>query len=152
MRGYYKKPDETRAVLDQAGWLHTGDLGLVQADGNLRFIDRLKDVVRVGGENVSAAEVEALLYRHPKIMMVQIVAAPDPRLGEVCAAFVRTRPGMAATAAEIIDFCRGKIASFKLPRAVFFVDDFPMTGSGKVQKFRLRALASELMARQGELA
>jgi fatty-acyl-CoA synthase len=141
MRGYYNKPAETAEAIDSEGWLHTGDLGLLDADANLHFIDRIKDVVRVGGENVSAAEVESFLFRHPKVQLVQIVAGPDPRLGQICVAYVKAKPGSDCTADEIIDFCRGKIASFKVPRHVFFVDEFPLTGSGKVQKFVLREMA-----------
>jgi fatty-acyl-CoA synthase len=149
MKGYYNKPKETAETIDAEGWLHTGDLGMQDAEGNLRFIDRIKDVIRVGGENVSAAEVESFLYRHPKVELVQVVAGPDLRLGQVCVAYVKARPGTACSAEEIIEFCRGKIASFKVPRHVFFVDEFPLTGSGKVQKFLLRDRAREALAPSG---
>jgi len=138
MKGYYEKPVETAEALDAEGWLHTGDLGFIDQDGNLHFIDRIKDVIKVGGENVSAAEVESYLYRHHKIEICQIVAVPDARLAEVGAAYVKLKPGQECTAEEIIDFCKGSIASFKVPRYVFFTDTFPITGSGKIQKFVLR--------------
>jgi fatty-acyl-CoA synthase len=141
MKGYFEKPAETAEALDADGWLHTGDLGFIDNDGNLHFIDRIKDVIKVGGENVSAAEVESFLYRHPKIEICQVVAGPDPRLAEVGVAYVKLKPGMEATSEEVIDFCRGKIASFKVPRYVFFTDSFPITGSGKIQKFVLREQA-----------
>jgi len=149
MKGYYDKPKETAETIDAEGWLHTGDLGLQDSDGNLRFIDRIKDVIRVGGENVSAAEVESFLYRHPKVELVQVVAGPDPRLGQVCVAYVKARAGSDCSAEEVIEFCRGKIASFKVPRHVFFVDEFPLTGSGKVQKFLLRDLARQALEPSG---
>jgi fatty-acyl-CoA synthase len=141
MQGYFDKPAETAEALEPDGWLHTGDLGFIDDDGNLHFIDRIKDVIKVGGENVSAAEVESYLYRHPKIEICQVVAGPDPRLAEVGVAYVKVKPGMECTAEEILDFCRGKIASFKVPRYVFFTDSFPITGSGKIQKFVLREQA-----------
>ena len=95
-------------------------------------------MIKVGGENVSAAEVESFLYRHPKIEICQVVAGPDPRLAEVGVAYVKLKPGVDCSSEEILDFCRGKIASFKVPRYVFFTDSFPVTGSGKIQKFILR--------------
>ena len=146
MKGYYEKPTETSEAIDSGGWLHTGDLGYFDGEGYLHFIDRIKDVVRVGGENVSAAEVESFLYRHPKVEMCQIVAGPDGRLGEVCVAYVKLKPGSECSADEIIEFYRGQIASFKIPRYVFFTEEFPITGSGKVQKFLLRERARQDVA------
>ena len=138
MRGYYDKPQATAAAIDADGWMHTGDMGLLRPDGHLRFIGRYKDMLKIGGENVDPMEVEAYLVGHPAIDLVAVVSYPDARLGEVGVAFVRCKPGASVTAADVIAYCRGRIASFKIPRHVLFVDDFPMTSSGKIQKVALR--------------
>jgi fatty-acyl-CoA synthase len=137
-RGYYEKPEATAAAIDADGWLHTGDMGLLRADGHLRFMGRYKDMLKIGGENVDPMEVEAFLMGHPAIDLAAVVSYPDGRLAEVAVAFVRRQPDAALTEDEVLAHCRGRIASFKIPRHVFFVDDFPMTGSGKIQKVRLR--------------
>jgi acyl-CoA synthetase (AMP-forming)/AMP-acid ligase II len=139
MRGYYEKPKETADTIDADGWVHTGDMGIVRDDGHLRFIGRYKDMLKIGGENVDPMEVEGYLLAHPAINQVAIVGLPDSRLSEVPVAFVKREAGHALTEAQIIEHCRGKIASYKIPRHVVFVDDFPMTGSGKIQKVKLRA-------------
>jgi fatty-acyl-CoA synthase len=138
MRGYYDKPEATAAAIDAEGWMHTGDMGVLRADGHLRFVARYKDMLKIGGENVDPMEVEAYLMSHPVINLAAVVSYPDSRLSEVGVAFVRCEPGAAITEAEVIAHCRGRIASFKIPRHVLFVDDFPMTSSGKIQKVRLR--------------
>jgi fatty-acyl-CoA synthase len=138
MQGYYKKPEETAKTIDADGWLHTGDSGLLRADGCLRFLGRYKDLLKVGGENVDPTEVEGLLLDDPRINHVAVVGIPDPRLAEIPVAFVIPAPGAPLTEADVIDACRGRIASFKIPRRVLFVDGFPMTGSGKIQKYLLR--------------
>jgi fatty-acyl-CoA synthase len=138
MRGYYDKPDATAAAVDPEGWMHTGDMGLLRADGHLRFMGRYKDMLKIGGENVDPMEVEAYLMGHPAINLAAVVSYPDARLSEVGVAFVRCEPGHRLTEAEVLAHCRGRIASFKIPRHVCFVDDFPMTGSGKIQKVKLR--------------
>jgi acyl-CoA synthetase (AMP-forming)/AMP-acid ligase II len=138
MQGYYKQPDETARVIDAQGWLHTGDLGLLDANGDLVFVGRLKHVVRVGGENVSAEEVEDCLTGHPAVKLAQVVAGPDPRLGEVCVGYVELRAGASATEEELIAHCRERLASFKVPRRIRFVGDWPMTGSGKIQRLQLK--------------
>lgn len=138
MQGYYEKPEETRQALDAEGWVHTGDMGLFRPDGHLRFMGRYKDMLKVGGENVDPMEVEAYLMSHPAISLAAVVGLPDARLSEVGVAFVRPAPGASLTAEDVLAHCRGRIASFKIPRHVIFVDDFPMTGSGKIQKVRLR--------------
>lgn len=138
MQGYYKMPAETAAVIDAEGWLHTGDSGLLRADGCLRFLGRYKDLLKVGGENVDPTEVESLLLADPRINHAAVVGVPDPRLAEVPVAFVIPEPGATLSEADVIAVCRGRIASFKVPRRVFFVDVFPMTGSGKIQKYLLR--------------
>ena len=138
MQGYYKKPEETAKTIDADGWLHTGDSGFLRADGCLRFLGRYKDLLKVGGENVDPTEVESLLLDDPRINHVAVVGVPDPRLAEVPVAFVIREAGAELSEADVIAACRGRIASFKIPRRVFFVDAFPMTGSGKIQKYLLR--------------
>ena len=149
-QGYYRKPEETAAAIDGDGWLHTGDTCVLRADGHIRFVGRFKDQLRVGGENVSPAEVEAFLMAHEAIDRVAVVGYPDPRLGEVAVAFVVAAPGGAVpvetvSGEEIAAWCKGRIASFKIPRHVLPVEAFPMTASGKVQKHKLRALAIEIL-------
>jgi fatty-acyl-CoA synthase len=138
MRGYYGKPEATAAAIDAEGWLHTGDMGMFRPDGHLRFMGRYKDMLKIGGENVDPMEVEAYLIGHPGVNLAAVVSYPDARLSEVGVAFVRREAGSAVTEEELLAHCRGRIASFKIPRAVFFVDDFPWTSSGKIQKVSLR--------------
>lgn len=138
MRGYYNRPEATAAAIDADGWLHTGDMGLLRADGHLRFMGRYKDMLKVGGENVDPMEVEAFLMAHPGITLAAVVGYPDARLSEVGVAFVRREPGRPLTVDEVLAHCRGRIARFKIPRHVIFVDEFPMTSSGKIQKAKLR--------------
>jgi fatty-acyl-CoA synthase len=138
MRGYYNKPDATAAAIDSDGWMHTGDMGMLRPDGHLRFMGRYKDMLKIGGENVDPMEVEAYLMAHPAINLAAVVSYPDARLSEVGVAFVRREPGHTLTEDEVLAHCRGRIASFKIPRHVVFVDDFPMTSSGKIQKVKLR--------------
>lgn len=151
MKGYYKKPEETAQAIDSLGWLHTGDLGLIDPQSNyLKFTGRLKDMLRVGGENVSAMEVESFLLGHPKIKQVQLIGVPDTRLMEVGMAFVELKEGETATEEEIIAYCRGRIANFKIPRYVIFVQEFPMTGSGKIQKYKLKEKAHEILNKKND--
>jgi fatty-acyl-CoA synthase len=137
LEGYYKDPRKTAEALDAAGWYHTGDIGSIDADGTLMFHGRLKDMLKVGGENVAAAEIEGCLQRHPAVKLAQVVGIPDLRLVEVPAAFVERKPGAEVSAEELVDFCRREIAGFKVPRQVRFVTEWPMSAS-KIQKFRLR--------------
>jgi len=138
MQGYYRKPEETTRAIDAGGWFHTGDSGLLRADGCMRFLGRYKDLLKVGGENVDPTEIEGLLLEDARINHVAVVAMPDDRLSEIPVAFVVPESGAALSERDVIDLCRGRIASFKVPRRVFFVDAFPMTGSGKIQKYLLR--------------
>ena len=138
MRGYYGKPAETAQALDREGWLHSGDMGIMRSDGHLRFVGRYKDMLKIGGENVDPMEVEAFLMSLAGINLAAVVSFPDPRLSEVGVAFVKREPGHALSDAEVLAHCKGRIASFKIPRHVIFVDDFPMTSSGKIQKVKLR--------------
>jgi len=146
MRGYYGKPAETAQALDRDGWVHTGDMGFIRADGHLRFMGRYKDMLKIGGENVDPMEVEAFLMSHAAINLAAVVSFPDPRLSEVGVAFVKCEPGSALTDADVLAHCKGRIASFKIPRHVIFVDDFPMTSSGKIQKVKLREEALRRIA------
>ncbi|MBN9428780.1 MAG: AMP-binding protein [Burkholderiales bacterium] len=141
MSGYFNKPEETAAAFDAQGWFHSGDLGSLDAQGYLRFLGRLKDIIRVGGENLSPLEVENLLRRHDKVAEACVVGVPDERLGEVCMAFVQLRPGNSAHEAEIVSFCRDHIAGYKVPRYVRFVDGFPMTGNNKIRRVEVKELA-----------
>ncbi|MBI3373637.1 MAG: AMP-binding protein [Betaproteobacteria bacterium] len=141
MKGYWNMPEETANAIDADGWLHTGDLGSLDDSGRLRFAGRLKEMLRVGGENVSPLEVEELLHTHPSIAFAQVIGVPDARLGEVPCAYVMLRPGAALAPQELIEWCRPRCANFKAPRYVKVVVEFEslgMTGSSKVQKGRLR--------------
>lgn len=143
MKGYYKKPDETAAAYTDDGWFRTGDMAVWREDGYLRFLGRYKDMLKVGGENVDPMEVEGLLLEHPAVFQVAVVGCPDRKLAEVAVAYVQKAPGATVDEAAIIENCRGKVASFKIPRHVVFVDEFPMTASGKIRKVELRADAKE---------
>ncbi|MBI3325141.1 MAG: AMP-binding protein [Nitrospinae bacterium] len=145
MQGYYNKPAETARAIDTEGWLHTGDMGTMDAEGYLRFLGRYKEMLKVGGENVDPMEVETLLQRHPSVSLAQVVGVPDRRLAEVGMAFVQLKEGAIVTEQELIAFCQDKLARFKIPRYVHFVKEYPMTASGKVQKFKLQEMgAAEL--------
>ena len=146
MQGYYKKPDETRNVIDCEGWFHTGDMAIKRADGAIRFIGRYKDQLKVGGENVDPAEVEGFLLGHPTVSEVQVVGAPDDHLSEVVCACVVPKFGYALDNEELVKFCQGKLASFKIPRHTVLLDEFPMTPSGKAQKFKLREMVAQEIA------
>jgi acyl-CoA synthetase (AMP-forming)/AMP-acid ligase II len=142
MRGYFDDPAATAAAIDADGWLHTGDVGVLRADGLLRITDRLKDVFIVGGFNVYPAEVEQLIARHPAVSEAAVIGVPDGRLGEVCVAYVIPRRGAEIDPAEIIEFCRGRLANFKVPRAIVIVAELPRNAAGKVLKYVLRAEAA----------
>jgi fatty-acyl-CoA synthase len=145
MLGYWGDDERTREAIDAAGWMHTGDLATLDADGYCRIVGRAKDMVIRGGENIYPREVEEFLYRHPKVLDVQCVGVPDPKYGEELCACIVLRPGEQADADEIRAFCQGQIAHYKIPRYVRFVDGFPMTVTGKIQKFMLRKqVADEL--------
>src|ERR1700761_1348437 len=138
MLGYWDEPEKTADVLDANGWMHTGDLGVIDDEGYCNIVGRIKDMVIRGGENLYPREIEEFLYRHPKIQDVQIFGVADDRYGEELCAWVRIRPGEALTAEEVRAFCHGQIAHNKIPRYVEFVDEFPMTVTGKIQKFLMR--------------
>ena len=149
MKGYYKNPEATAEVIDKNGYLHSGDLGVKDADGNYRITGRIKDMIIRGGENISPKEVEDFLYTMPGIKDVQVVAVKSPRYGEDVGAFIIPHEGYDFTTQDVRDFCKDKIAKYKIPRYVFCVQEYPLTGSGKIQKFRLREMALELCREQG---
>ena len=138
MLGYWNDEEKTREAIDAAGWMHTGDLATIDAEGYCNIVGRIKDMVIRGGENVYPREIEEFLYRHPKIQEVQVIGIPDPRYGEEICAWIRLRDNESATAEDIRAFCQGQIAHYKVPRYVKFVDGFPMTVTGKIQKFLMR--------------
>jgi fatty-acyl-CoA synthase len=145
MRGYWGDPERTRDAIDAGGWMHTGDLAVIDEQGYCNIVGRVKDMIIRGGENVSPREIEEFLYRHPAVLDVAVVGVPDVKYGEAVCACIRLRAGMTATEAEIREFCREQIAHYKVPRYVRFVDSFPLTISGKVQKYLMREhLRSEL--------
>jgi fatty-acyl-CoA synthase len=138
MLGYWNNEEATRGAIDAARWMHTGDLATMDEEGYLNIVGRIKDMIIRGGENVYPREIEEFLYGHPKVQDVQVIGVPDVKFGEEIMAWVRLREGQTATDDEIRDYCRGKIAHYKIPRYVKFVDAFPMTVTGKVQKFVMR--------------
>jgi fatty-acyl-CoA synthase len=145
MLGYWNNPEATQLAIDGARWMHTGDLAIMDDDGYVKIVGRIKDMLIRGGENIYPREIEEFLHTHPAVSDVQVIGVPDARYGEEVMAWIRLRDGARASRAELEAFCRGRIATYKIPRYWKFVDEFPMTVSGKVQKFRLREQAvSEL--------
>lgn len=139
MKGYYRDPQRTAHVLDADGWLHTGDLCSVDADGQISYFSRIKDMLKVGGENVAPAEIESYLSKHPAVELVQVIGVPDDRLTEVACAYIELRDGASATPEEFIEYCRGQIASYKVPRHVRIITEWPMSAT-KIQRYRLREM------------
>jgi len=148
MKGYDDDPEGTAQVVKPDGWLHTGDLGVMRPDGCLHITGRSRDVIIRGGENIYPREVEEFLYTNPKVGEVQVVGIPNERLGEIVVAWIRLRPGVEATEAEVREWCQGQIAYYKIPDHVRFVDEFPATLSGKIQKYRIREFEIEARALQ----
>lgn len=148
MKGYYKNPVATAEVIDSNGFMHSGDLGVKDENGNFRITGRIKDIIIRGGENISPKEVEDYLYKMPGVKDVQVVAVASERYGEDVGAFIIQKDGYDLNTQDVRDFCKGHIAKYKIPRYVFIVDSFPMTGSGKIQKFRLREMALELCEKE----
>jgi fatty-acyl-CoA synthase len=137
--------ETTAAAIDAARWMHSGDLAVMREDGRVNIVGRLKDMNIRGGENIYPREIEEFLHTHPKVNDVQVSGVPDKKYGEEVCAWIRLRPGHIVTEDEIRDFCRGQIATFKIPRHIRFVTEFPMTVTGKIQKFRMREqMLSEL--------
>jgi fatty-acyl-CoA synthase len=143
MRGYWNDPERTAEAIDENGWMHTGDLATMDEQGYVRVVGRIKDMVIRGGENIYPREIEEFLYTHPAVADVQVIGVPDERYGEELMAWIVRRPGAELTEDAIREFCRSRIAHYKVPRYVKFVDSFPMTVTGKVQKFKMRDTAIE---------
>ena len=143
MKGYYKNEEATANAIDAEGWLHSGDLGVMDENGYFKVTGRIKDLIIRGGENIYPREIENYLYTHPEIEAVEIAGVASEKYGEEVGAFIRRKAGSQLTEEDVVDFCRGKIARFKIPRYIFFVNEFPMTASGKIQKYKLREMALE---------
>jgi fatty-acyl-CoA synthase len=153
MLGYWNDPQATASSIDAARWMHTGDLAVMREDGCVNIVGRLKDMVIRGGENIYPREIEEFLYSHPAVAEVQVIGVPDRKYGEEVCAWIRLREGQSTTSDEIRDYCRGKIATYKIPRYVRFVTEFPMTVTGKIQKFRMREqMIAELQLRVDQTA
>ena len=149
MKGYYKNPEATTKAIDKDGWLHSGDLGIMDEEGYFRVTGRIKDMIIRGGENIYPREIENFLYANPAIQAVEVVGVPSKKYGEEVGAFIRKKDGADLLEEDVIDFCRGKISRYKIPKYVFFVNDFPMTASGKIQKYKLRDMSLQLLAEKG---
>ena len=141
MKGYYKMPEATARAIDKDNWLHTGDLAVMDESGYCKITGRIKDMIIRGGENVYPREIEEFLYTHPKVKDVQVVGVPSERYGEEVAAFIQTKAGQHTDADEIKAFCMDQISFHKIPKYIFFVDEYPTTASGKIQKYKLREQA-----------
>jgi fatty-acyl-CoA synthase len=138
MQRYWNDPEQTAEAIDSGRWMHTGDLATLDSEGYCNIVGRIKDMVIRGGENIYPREIEEFLYRHPKIQDVQVIGVPDRKYGEELCAWVKLKAGEKASAEEIQKFCEGQIAHYKIPRYVRFVDGFPMTVTGKIQKYLMR--------------
>ena len=145
MKGYYKNPEATALAIDKDGWLHSGDLAMKTKDGFYKITGRIKDMIIRGGENIYPREIENFIFNMPQVELVEVVGIPDQKYGEIVGAFVKVKKGQQLCEAEVQEFCRGKIARYKIPKHVFFVDDFPKTASGKVMKYKLREMAVALV-------
>jgi len=149
MKGYYKNPEATADVIDKNGFLHSGDLGYKDENGNYRITGRIKDMIIRGGENIYPREIEEFLYQLPGVKDVQLAGVPSKKYGESVGAFIILHDGVDMEGSDVQDFCKGKIAHYKIPKYIFFVKEFPMTGSGKIQKFKLKELSLKLCKEQG---
>ncbi|NTW05579.1 MAG: AMP-binding protein, partial [Peptococcaceae bacterium] len=148
MKGYYKMPEATQVAIDKDGWLHTGDLAIMDENGYCKITGRLKDMIIRGGENIYPREIEEFLYTNPKIKDVQVVGVPSIKYGEEVVAFVQLKEGQDANEEELKDYCLNRISRFKIPAFILFVNDYPATASGKIQKFKLRELAIKILGRE----
>lgn len=149
MKGYYNNPQATERAIDKDGWLHSGDLAMKNEDGFYKITGRIKDMIIRGGENIYPREIENFLYRLPQIEAVEVAGVPSPKYGEAVGAFIKLKEGENLSEEEVIDFCRGNIARFKIPKYIFFVKEFPMTASGKIQKFKLSQMSVKLCQEKG---
>jgi len=144
MKGYYNNPEASAKAIDMDGWLHSGDLGVMDEEGYVTVTGRLKDMIIRGGENVYPREIEEFLYRMDGILDVQVVGVPSRKFGEEVGAFVILKPDVRMEPEDVKDYCRGQIARYKIPKYIAFVEAYPMTASGKIQKYKLRELAAEM--------
>jgi fatty-acyl-CoA synthase len=145
MLGYWNNPEATRTAIDAAGWMHTGDLATMDEEGYVKIVGRIKDMIIRGGENVYPREIEEFLHTHPGVSEAQVIGVPSEKYGEEVMAWVKPKPGVTLAQEELVKFCTGRISTFKIPKYWKFVEAFPMTVTGKVQKFRMREVAvSEL--------
>ncbi|PTN07294.1 AMP-binding protein [Mangrovibacterium marinum] len=149
MKGYYKNEEATRKAIDENGWLHSGDLGVRGEDGFFRITGRIKDMIIRGGENIYPREIENYLFKMEQIEAVEVAGIPSPKYGEQVCAFIKLKNGHSLTPEEVQEFCRGQIARYKVPKYVLFVDGFPMTASGKIQKYKLKDLGVQMLREQG---
>ncbi len=149
MKGYYNNPEATEKVIDKDGWLRSGDLAVKSADGFYRITGRIKDLIIRGGENIYPREIENYLFNMPEIETIEVIGIPSKKYGEQVGAFIRLKANSSITEEDVQEFCRGKIARYKIPQFIFFVDSFPMTASGKIQKYKLRERSLEILAEKG---
>jgi fatty-acyl-CoA synthase len=150
MHGYWGDAEKTREAIDDEGFMHTGDLAVMDAQGYVNIVGRIKDMVIRGGENLYPREIEEFLYRHPQVQDVQVVGVPDSRYGEELCAWIIAKPGQSVTEDDIRAFCQGQIAHYKVPRYIRFVEAFPMTVTGKIQKFKIRETMMQQLQLQPE--
>ncbi|MDA3927908.1 MAG: AMP-binding protein [Prolixibacteraceae bacterium] len=148
MKGYYNNPEATAAAIDQDGWLHSGDLGVKTEEGNYKITGRIKDMIIRGGENIYPREIEEFLYQMPEIKDIQVAGVPSPKYGEQVGAFIILHENKVLNEEDVKDYCRGNISRFKIPKYIFFLKEYPQTASGKIQKFKLRDLSTELLKQQ----
>lgn len=149
MKGYYKNEEATKAAIDDEGFLHSGDLGMMDDDGYFKITGRIKEMIIRGGENVYPREIENFLLTFPKILDVQVAGIPSPKYGEQVGAYIRVKEGATLTEEEVLEYCRGKIARYKTPKFIFFVDQYPMTASGKIQKYLLKDVGMQMLEKRG---
>lgn len=149
MKGYYKNPEATAAIIDENGFLHSGDLGVMDEQGYFRITGRIKEMIIRGGENIYPREIENFLYKMPQIEAIEVAGIPSPKYGEQVGAFIKIKEGHTLTEEEVKLYCRGQIARYKIPKYIFFVDSYPMTGSGKIQKYRLKDIGLALLKEKG---
>ncbi|HEY1406267.1 MAG TPA: AMP-binding protein, partial [Spirochaetota bacterium] len=149
MKGYYKMPEATAQIIDKNGFLHSGDLGIKDAKGNFRITGRIKDMIIRGGENIYPREIEEYLRALPAVKDIQVAGIPSPKYGEEVGAFIILKDDAVITEEEVIDFCRGQISRYKIPKYVFFVKEFPLTASGKIQKYKLKDVGVSLLKERG---
>lgn len=145
MKGYYKNPKATAETIDEDGWLHSGDIAMKDCEGFYHITGRIKDMIIRGGENIYPREIENFIYKMPEVRMVEVVGVPDPKYGEIVVAFIILKEGENLTQDQVQEYCRGQIARYKIPKYVFFVPDYPKTGSGKVQKYKLREIGKQMV-------